>query len=85
MALDKEILGQALYDFRTAFNNKNIDDLIAEHGSMEAARLAFAKGEANVIIEHIKANAEGQYQNGTLVAGPSAVTKVGVSVAVKIV
>lgn len=85
MALDKDILGQALYDFRTAFNNKNIDDLIAEYGTMEAARLAFAKGEANVIINHFKANAEGQYQTGTLTAGGQPVVKVGVSVAVKIV
>lgn len=85
MALNKDILGQALYDFRSAFNGKTIDELETEFGSLEAARLAIAKGEAEIFINHIKDNAEGEYQTGSLVAGPNPVTKVsGVTIAVKI-
>jgi hypothetical protein len=85
MALNKDTLGQALYDFRTTFNNKTIEQLEAEFGNLESARLAAAKGEAEIIINHIKNNAEGEYQLGSLIAGANAVTKVsGVTVAVKI-
>lgn len=50
MALDKEILGTALYDAFNDFNNKNPD----EEGDIETARLAFCKVMANEIIEHFK-------------------------------
>lgn len=85
MALNKDILGQALYDFRATFNNKTIEQLETDFGSLEAARLAEAKGEAEIIINHFKDNAEGEYQTGSLIAGPNPVTKVsGITVAVKI-
>lgn len=85
MALDKDILGQALYDFRAGFNGKTIEELETEFGTLEGARLAMAKGEAEIFINHIKNNAEGEYQNGSLIAGPNPVTRVsGVTIAVKI-
>ena len=84
MALDKDILGQALYDYRTAFNNKTVDQLSATYGNIEAARLACAKGEAEIFINHFKNNAEGEYQAATLTAGNIAVTRVGISANIKL-
>lgn len=56
MALDKDILGTALYNVRSNFSNQSANDLITTYGSMEAARLAAAKAEADVIINHFKTN-----------------------------
>jgi hypothetical protein len=84
MALDKDILGQALYDARAAFNEKTMDQLLAIHGDIETARLAACKIDADVIINHIKQYAEGKYQAGTLIAGANAVTAVGVTIPIKI-
>lgn len=84
MALDKDILGQAIYDVRNIYSNKTAAQLITTYGNIEAARLHAAKAEAEVIINHFKANAEGRYQTGTLIAGPNTVTQVGVTVAVKL-
>lgn len=53
MALNKDILGTALYTTLSAFNNKDIE----ETGDLEAARLAFCKALADEIIIHIKAAA----------------------------
>ena len=53
MALDKDVLGQTLYDALTAFNNKDI----TATGSIEDARLAFAKATAGAIIDHFTTNA----------------------------
>lgn len=53
MALDKDILGTALYNAFDEFNNKTP----AEVGNIETARLNFCKVMAHEIIEHIKANA----------------------------
>ena len=50
MALNKDILGQQLYDAFNAYNNK---DIIAT-GDIEAARLAFCKTLADVVINHFK-------------------------------
>lgn len=50
MALDKDILGQALYDAFNLYNNK---DIVAT-GDIEGARLAFCKTLANVVITHFK-------------------------------
>ncbi|MBL0144939.1 MAG: hypothetical protein IPP48_03435 [Chitinophagaceae bacterium] len=57
MALNKDVLGTALYNRRNSFNNKTIDELIAEHGTIEAARLAMCKADADEIINHFKNNA----------------------------
>ena len=84
MALDKDTLGLSLYNVRKTFNDKTIEQLEAEHGDLESARLALAKAEAEVFINHIKNNAEGEYQTGSLVAGANPVTKVPLTVAVKI-
>jgi hypothetical protein len=54
MAMDKDILGQALYNVRQDFQNRSYNDLIAQYGSMEAARLDYAKKEADVFIKHVK-------------------------------
>lgn len=51
MALDKDILGQALYDRAAASN-----DVYIAPEDMEAARLAFWKGMADEIINHFKTN-----------------------------
>jgi hypothetical protein len=77
MALDKDILGQALYDARNAFNDKTMNELLVTYESLDGIRLAVAKADAEVIINHIKQYAEGKYQAGTLVAGPNPVTASG--------
>jgi len=50
MALDKDILGQALYNALVDYNNKTSDVI----GDIETARLAFCKAMANEIINHFK-------------------------------
>lgn len=56
MALSKDILGQDLYDKRSDFTNKTKDELETTYGSIEAARLAACKAEAQAIIDHFKNN-----------------------------
>lgn len=56
MPLSKDVLGLALYNARAAFNDMDIDAIIAAHGSLDAARLAMAKADAECIINHFKAN-----------------------------
>ncbi len=56
MALDKNILGQDLYNASVNFNDANIDT--EDAGAMEDYRLNFWKDIAQKIIEHITANAE---------------------------
>jgi hypothetical protein len=50
MALNKDTLGQALYDAEQQFNDKAPADL----GDLATARLNFWKVMANEIIEHFK-------------------------------
>jgi hypothetical protein len=54
MALDKDILGTALYTVRQSYVNRDYNSLIAQYGNLNAARLAQAKDEAEVFIDHIK-------------------------------
>jgi hypothetical protein len=54
MALDKDILGTAIYNVRQSYVNRDYNDLISEFGNMDAARLAQAKDEAHAIIDHFK-------------------------------
>lgn len=54
MALDKDVLGQLLYNTRNFFSNRTYDDLIEEYGTIEAVRLAACKAEAETIIDHFK-------------------------------
>lgn len=49
MALSKDILGQALYDATTGFNDTDIDP-----ADMEAQRLALWKVVADTVINHFK-------------------------------
>jgi hypothetical protein len=55
MALDKDILGLAIYNVRNSFSNKTVAQLEAAHGTLEGARLECAKQEAEAIINHFKA------------------------------
>lgn len=56
MALNKDVLGQMLYDARTNFCDKTLDELKQLYGnSLNAIRLAAAKADAEAIINHIKA------------------------------
>ncbi len=75
MALSKDILGQALYDNLTSFNNKDI----VQTGNIEAARLAFCKKMAESIIDHFKNNIIISIPGAGLTAGPTAVTGVSIT------
>ncbi len=57
MALDKDILGTALHTARSYYSNRTMDDLINEFGTLDNVRLALNKKEAEVYINHFKANA----------------------------
>jgi hypothetical protein len=58
MALNKDILGAAIYNARASFCNKDYDTLLADYGNNEEAmRLAICKAEAEAIINHFTANA----------------------------
>lgn len=74
MALDATTLGNEIYNVRLYFANKTLAQLTTEFGSLEAVRQEICKREANAIIEHFKANAEGRYQTGSLTAGNVPVT-----------
>lgn len=74
MSLSKDQLGQALYDVRMAFNGKTVDQLIQEHGTLDVARLAMAKAEANAIINHFKTAGELLVPGLGLVVGTTPVT-----------
>lgn len=74
MALNKDVLGLALYNVRVTFSNKTIDQINTEYGGIEQYRLALAKAEADEIISHFKTAGEGKYITGTLQAGANVVT-----------
>lgn len=71
MALDKNILGGALYDIRHLFDGKTLNDLITEYGSLENARLEVCKREAEAIINHFKNFAQVNATVGTGLAASS--------------
>jgi hypothetical protein len=77
MALNKDVLGQALYDVRASFSNKTLSEL---GGDLEAAKLSLAKAEADAIIAHFKANALLNVPGTGLVAPPSGGPVTGASV-----
>ena len=52
MPLNKNLLGTELYNSRSAFNDKTIDELIRIYGSLEGVRLAMAKADAETFINH---------------------------------
>jgi hypothetical protein len=56
MPLNKNILGSALYNAEKKFNDKDIDQLIEEYGSLEAVREEFWKVAADEIIKHLKSD-----------------------------
>lgn len=58
MALDKDILGQLLYNARQSFNDQTLDELIAEYGDLNGVRLAMAKADASAIIQHFITSGE---------------------------
>ena len=53
MALNKDVLGTALYNQANQWNEKTADEL----GDLENTRLEFWKAMADVIIQHIKTSA----------------------------
>lgn len=57
MAMDKDILGEALFNVRQVFSNKGMDDLMAEYGTLDNIRMEACKQEADVIINHLNTNA----------------------------
>lgn len=70
MALNKDVLGQGLFDAEQQFNDKAPDEL----GDINTARLSFWKVMADTIIEHFKANGELVVPGTGLVAPNGAVT-----------
>lgn len=84
MPMNKDVLGTALYNVRKKYSDKTIDEIKDEFGSLDQARLAQAKEEADEIINHIKNEADGIYQSGSLVAGANPVNRVGSTITVKI-
>lgn len=76
MALNKDVLGLALYNSRAPFMNKNLDEIIATYGTLEAYRLEVAKADADEIIKHFKNNIQITIPGAGLVApgGGGAVT-----------
>lgn len=79
MALNKDVLGTALYNARLPFMNMNIDQVIATYGTIEAYRLAIAKADADEIIKHFKANIQITIPGTGLTAGATAVTGASVT------
>lgn len=54
--LDKDTLGTALYNVRQLFNEKTKDELLMMYTTIDNARLALCKKEAEAIINHFKSN-----------------------------
>ena len=69
-----DILGQALYDSRKVFDDMTVNQLINQYGSLEGARLAACKADAQAIINHITANAFLSIPGIGMVAGTNPVT-----------
>ena len=80
MALNKDVLGAALYSRRNSFNDKTLDELIAEYGTLENLRLAICKADAEEIINHFKSAALITLNPAGLTAGATAVTGTAVSI-----
>ena len=76
MALDKDILGQAIYTVLGQFDNITNDQLIEQYGSMEEFRKALCIALAGSIIDHFKSNAVLTVPGTGMVAGSSPVTGV---------
>ena len=75
MALNKDVLGVALYNREQAYNNKTP----AELGDLETARQNFWKGMADEIINHFKNNGVLTVPGLGLTAGATAVTGTSIS------
>lgn len=69
MALNKDILGQALYDVEVQYNDADIDD-----ADLPAKRLEMNVKMAEVIINHFKANIKITIPGTGLTVGSTAVT-----------
>ena len=54
MALNKDTMGLAIHNVRKKYNEKTVEQLINQYGSMENALIAEAKEEAEAIINHFK-------------------------------
>ena len=82
MGLNVNILGEALYQSRESFNNKTMDELIDEYGTLENVRKAACIADAQVIIEHFQNYAALSVPGTGLTAGANPVT--GASITGKI-
>lgn len=74
MPLNKDTLGMELYGIRQMFSNKTLEELIDEYGDLEEARKQACIKEAEVFINHLKANATLTIPGTGMVAGSVAVT-----------
>jgi hypothetical protein len=57
MPLNKDVLGLALYNSRKIFDGKTLEEIEQQYGSLDAARLAACKGDAEAFINHLKTQA----------------------------
>ena len=74
MALDKNILGQAIYTALGVFDNLPSDQLIQQYGSIEQARQAMCVALAGSIIDHFTSAGVLTVPGTGMVAGSSPVT-----------
>lgn len=58
MPLNKDVLGLALYTRRNAFCDMDMDEILMMYTTLDNARLAMAKADAEEIINHFKTNIE---------------------------
>jgi len=82
MALNKDILGQLLFDARNQFCDKSPEELLQMYGSWPAIRLAACKADAEAIIQHLQTDAALSVPGTGLQAGQVPVT--GTSITGKI-
>jgi len=74
MALDKNVLGPALYAALAPFDNQTVDQLVEVYGSIEGARQAMFVAMGGAIIDHFKASGVLTVPGIGLFAGTTAVT-----------
>lgn len=57
MSLDKDILGTARFNALNAFNNRTLDDLMNQYGTLDNLRVAMMKADSDAIVTHFKTSA----------------------------
>lgn len=74
MPLDATTLANARIAAKAAFNDKTLDELVQQYGSLANARLQEEIADSNAIIEHFKNNALLTIPGAGLTAGQVAVS-----------